>query len=279
MALVTGQEREDKVVAGLGLFGAGRVSRHARVLHGRHDRRAVDRRVDSRRQVSDDAGGHRAPLLVARPGNDSLHAGHRGRRNPDAGGCGRRRWSSSAPVAAVAPEHGWFVDRPLFGVRVLVTRPAHQARRAGRGARRAGRRGPVRSRPSKSLPPDDWQTVDRALAQLGPLRLARLLQRQRRPLAFGSVARRARPARLGQHQAGGHRPGKRRGTGPLSPAGRRRARRVSLRIAGRGPGAAKPPRASDFCWPGPVAAARCWPSSLHAQAATSSKSSSTRAAT
>lgn len=68
-------------------------------------------------------------------------------------------------VAAVAPEHGWFVDRPLFGVRVLVTRAAHQAGELGAALADLGAE--VLFQPAVEIaPPDNWQNVDRALAQL-----------------------------------------------------------------------------------------------------------------
>jgi uroporphyrinogen III methyltransferase/synthase len=69
------------------------------------------------------------------------------------------------PVAALAPAHSWFSQRPLFGKRVLVTRPAHQAGplvdlldELGAG---------VIFQPAIEIgPPDDWDTVDRALGRL-----------------------------------------------------------------------------------------------------------------
>jgi uroporphyrinogen III methyltransferase/synthase len=69
------------------------------------------------------------------------------------------------PVAALAPRHGWFVDRPLVGTRVLITRAAGQA--ATLYAMLAELGAEVLVQPAIEItPPDDWQPVDRALAEL-----------------------------------------------------------------------------------------------------------------
>ncbi len=68
-------------------------------------------------------------------------------------------------TAALAPESSWFSQRPLFGVGVLVTRPAEQAhelcdRLADLGAN-------VYVQPAVAIgPPPDWAAVDAALARL-----------------------------------------------------------------------------------------------------------------
>jgi uroporphyrinogen III methyltransferase/synthase len=69
------------------------------------------------------------------------------------------------PVAAAPAVRGWFVERPLFGRRVLVTRPPRQAQSLANllGELGAG----VLFQPAIEIaPPDDWQPVDRALAEL-----------------------------------------------------------------------------------------------------------------
>jgi uroporphyrinogen III methyltransferase/synthase len=69
------------------------------------------------------------------------------------------------PVVALRSDVAWFESRPLFGKRVLVTRPRHQA---GDFVRRLEELGAV----PFVLPtvevrePDDWTPVDRALAEL-----------------------------------------------------------------------------------------------------------------
>jgi len=68
-------------------------------------------------------------------------------------------------VAAMGPEVSWFAGRPLFGKRVVVTRPRQQAetcvdRLAELGAT-------VLFQPAIEIgPPNDWAPVDRALANL-----------------------------------------------------------------------------------------------------------------
>ncbi len=68
-------------------------------------------------------------------------------------------------VAALASERGWFVDRPLYGVRVLVTRAPHQAQSLSAALAELGAE--VLWQPAiEIMPPNDWANVDRALAQL-----------------------------------------------------------------------------------------------------------------
>ncbi|HEV3137675.1 MAG TPA: uroporphyrinogen-III C-methyltransferase [Pirellulales bacterium] len=69
------------------------------------------------------------------------------------------------PVAALGGGHNWFVDRPLFGTRVLVTRAPHQA--GSLVATLAELGADVLLQPAIDVsPPDDWGQLDRALAQL-----------------------------------------------------------------------------------------------------------------
>jgi uroporphyrinogen III methyltransferase / synthase len=68
-------------------------------------------------------------------------------------------------TAALRPRLAWFEKRPLFGKRVLVTRPRHQA---GDMVRRLEQLGAVvYVMPTVEVrPPADWAPVDRALADL-----------------------------------------------------------------------------------------------------------------
>ncbi len=68
-------------------------------------------------------------------------------------------------TAALRPRLAWFEKRPLFGKRVLVTRPRHQA---GDMVRRLEQLGAVVSvMPTVEVkPPADWGPVDRAIADL-----------------------------------------------------------------------------------------------------------------
>ena len=68
-------------------------------------------------------------------------------------------------VAALRSDHGWFVDRPLFGKRVLVTRPSHQSQALATLLDDLGA-GVVLQPAIEILPPDDWTPVDRALDSL-----------------------------------------------------------------------------------------------------------------
>ncbi len=69
-------------------------------------------------------------------------------------------------VAATSRSWSWFDKRPLFGQRILVTRPAHQAEDL---------RGPLEELGAEVLlqpaieitPPANWQPVDDAIARLG----------------------------------------------------------------------------------------------------------------
>jgi uroporphyrinogen III methyltransferase/synthase len=68
-------------------------------------------------------------------------------------------------VAASAGAKSWFTDRPLFGKRVLVTRPRHQA---GKLCVLLGELGayPLLQPAIEIGPPDTWAAVDAALARV-----------------------------------------------------------------------------------------------------------------
>jgi uroporphyrinogen III methyltransferase/synthase len=68
-------------------------------------------------------------------------------------------------VVGLRPDLAWFERRPLFGRRVLVTRPRHQA---GDLVRRLEELGalPIVLPAVEILEPADWSPVDRALARL-----------------------------------------------------------------------------------------------------------------
>jgi len=69
------------------------------------------------------------------------------------------------PVAALAANRSWFAQRPLFGVRVLVTRPAHQSAELAEAFTELGAQ--VLTQPAiEILPPIDWASVDQAIDQL-----------------------------------------------------------------------------------------------------------------
>jgi len=69
------------------------------------------------------------------------------------------------PVAALAPTVSWFAERPLFGRRVLVTRPVEQAETLVERLQELGAE--VQVQPAIEIsPPTDWAPVDRALGKL-----------------------------------------------------------------------------------------------------------------
>jgi uroporphyrinogen III methyltransferase/synthase len=69
------------------------------------------------------------------------------------------------PVAALGSERRWFVERPLFGKRVLVTRPRRQAGELAAALQDLGAE--VLFQPAIEIgPPDDWSPVDRAVREL-----------------------------------------------------------------------------------------------------------------
>lgn len=69
-------------------------------------------------------------------------------------------------VVSLTPEFSWFTARPLFGKKVLVTRPRHQAASLCDPLRELGAE--VLLQPAIEIqPPNDWSNVDRALERLG----------------------------------------------------------------------------------------------------------------
>jgi uroporphyrinogen III methyltransferase/synthase len=69
------------------------------------------------------------------------------------------------PVAALAPAATWFTARPLFGKRILVTRPRDQADELGQPLAELGAE--VLYQPAIEIrPPADWGPVDAALNEL-----------------------------------------------------------------------------------------------------------------
>src|SRR5437764_1873961 len=70
------------------------------------------------------------------------------------------------PVVALREPMSWFERRPLFGKRVLVTRPRHQAGTLGERLIELGAV-PLLLPTVEVRPPTDWGPVDRALGSLG----------------------------------------------------------------------------------------------------------------
>jgi uroporphyrinogen III methyltransferase/synthase len=69
-------------------------------------------------------------------------------------------------VARAAKQHDWFGQRPLFGKRIVVTRPAGQCEALSRPLRELGAE--VLVQPAIQIePPEDWSAVDAELAHVG----------------------------------------------------------------------------------------------------------------
>ena len=69
------------------------------------------------------------------------------------------------PAARQQAALGWFESRPLFGRRVLVTRPRHQAEALARPLERLGAAVDIHGA-IEILPPESWQDVDESIAAL-----------------------------------------------------------------------------------------------------------------
>ncbi len=69
------------------------------------------------------------------------------------------------PAAGLAATREWFVTRPLFGVRVLVTRAAHQAEELCDTLSELGA-DVLQQEAIEITPPDSWENVDQALRRL-----------------------------------------------------------------------------------------------------------------
>jgi uroporphyrinogen III methyltransferase/synthase len=69
-------------------------------------------------------------------------------------------------VARAANRHDWFAQRPLFGKRIMVTRPAGQCEALVRPLRELGAE--VLQQPAIRIePPEDWSVVDAELGHIG----------------------------------------------------------------------------------------------------------------
>ena len=171
-------------------------------------------------------------------------------------------------------------ERPLQGLRVMVTRPEDPHDPLAEQLGRLGAE--VIVQPAiRITPPADWRPVDAALARLERVRLVGLFQRQRRPLPAG-------PASEGKQRRNRNR------LVPFSSWRRLgRAPPTSWRDTGCVPTSCPSsivpkcwprrwrtrPRAGDSCWPGPAAAARSWPNNSRPPAPRWSRSSSIPAPT
>ena len=110
-------------------------------------------------------------------------------------------------AVGLAQAESWFTRRPLFGKRVLITRPIERSETLWQQLTELGAECLVQPAIEIS-PPYDWKPVDAALAQPGRFRLAGVFQRQRCAIFVGSpVTNRWRSAAPGEHKTGRDRPG------------------------------------------------------------------------
>ena len=157
------------------------------------------------------------------------------------------------PVAALVEQRGWFVERPLFGARVLVTRSAGQANSLSAALAELGAE--VLLQPAIEIgPPEDWRPLDEAIAALERydwlvFASTNGVQAFFQRLLASRDLRAARPC-----AAGGDRSGQCPGVGPLPSARRRRARRVSRRVARRGAARRSGRGQAISAWSAPAAA-------------------------
>ena len=115
----------------------------------------------------DDAAAHRLRRHAADAGDDRRHArrdcvARRASSRPTAA----RRFSSSAASSALREHLRWFDARPLFGKRILVTRPREQAAELVELLEAMGAEA-IEAPMIRIVPPDDYGPLDDACAHAG----------------------------------------------------------------------------------------------------------------
>ena len=233
VAFVTGQERHDQVVRRLARLRRPRqVSRHARVLHGRYDRRRLEPALIDHGKRAD------TPVAIVRrcslPDQQTFFTtlGELGETVRTK----KLRPPAVVIVGDVAKERdvsNWFTTRPLFGRTVLITRPEHQSDDLAARLQNLGAN--VLRQPAIEIgPPTDWTPVDRAIERLPEFDwlvfsssngveyfLGRLLALRTRHAPFGQRAtRRDRPGHGGRARR-------------VPSQGRPPTRHLSSRVVGR----------------------------------------------
>ncbi len=165
VALLTGQENSGKSESLMDYEALAQLSGNAGDLHGDHVGAQLDSATDRRRPGTRLSRRPDLPLQLARSAGPACRLDELADRvAPDS------EFASPA-VAVVGPVSqldlalDWFQRRPLFGRRVLVTRPRHQAAALERSLRDLG--ADVVIQPAIEITdPEDWQPVDRALHRL-----------------------------------------------------------------------------------------------------------------
>ena len=252
-----GQEDDDKADSALDYAALARFP-GTLVFYMGVTTAGIGRGADRRGQAGGDAGGDppaREPARSAADRHDARRSGGgcRAAKAAAAGRVHRRRGGAARPglvvvreAAAVWPEGAGHAAEPSgrrsgaaaggAGADVLL-QPAIEIRPAG---------DPV----APSTGHSSGSTASTGWCFPAPMACGTFFDR------LPTIGRDVRA--LGQDQDRRHRPGNGRGAGAVSFAGRRRARRVSRRIAGQSL-VERVPAASGFCWSAPAAAAKCWP--------------------
>ncbi len=122
-------------------------------------------------------------------------------------------------VAALREHLRWFDARPLFGKRIVVTRPREQAAELVEALEQLG--ATVIEAPTvRIVPPEDFAPLDEACSSVGQYRLDRVHQRERGRLFLRADAGRAdRRAGAVRREAVRHRPRNRGAAGAARPEG------------------------------------------------------------
>ncbi len=164
VALVTGQERRDKTAPGLDYAALaafpGTLVFYMGVTTVSHWTDALIRAgkpADTPAAIVRRCAWPDQEVIDGTLGTLAQHAAERRLRPPALFVVGQ--------VAALRSLRGWFIDRPLFGRQVLVTRPRHQAQNLAALFDELGA-GVVLQPAIEIGPPDDWAPVDRALDQI-----------------------------------------------------------------------------------------------------------------
>ena len=231
VALVTGHEDPDKAADGARLERAGRLSRHARVLHGRAPARAHRVVADRRRTPARRAGGGGRARHAARPAHGRWPRWQTiAERGPEAG-IGPPAVTVVGDVAALARELAWLPSRPLSGAHGRRHPRARPGQRAGRAPGRAGSAGGRGARDrdpaAAGRPVPDLVAYD-LVCLTSPNGVGLLFER----LARGGRTRARWPARAWPRSA----PARRARLSAHGRDRRHRARALRGRGAGRGAG-------------------------------------------
>ena len=164
VALVTARQQGAEPVAALDFFQLGRFPGTLIVYMPAHDadrwtRRLIEGGMSADTPVALVAEVARPRQKIVRCALGELASAI------SAGEASSRLLAVIGPVARLAPAVGWYAARPLFGQRVLLTRPREQSIEMLTRLRELGAEAAVQ--PAIEIaPPPDWQPVDEAIDRL-----------------------------------------------------------------------------------------------------------------